>query len=178
MNFRTQRFELRSLIGKNLEPAYFEWLQDPEINRYLNIYGTKLSKESIRRYVDSHMEPDDHFFGIYDLDNKMIGTHSFRYSPLTRRCAVGGMIGDKSYWGKGVILETRATLLSYAFDDRDCFKVEAVCYKENLAAIYNFLRQGWTKEGVFRAHRTINGTSEDLIMFGLLKEEWDGRRQV
>ena len=86
------------------------------------------------------------------------------------------MIGNKEYWGKKVILETREELLRYTFEETNCIKVEAGCYSRNLSAVFNFVKQGWTKEGILRAHRTVSGISEDLILFGMLRREWNGIR--
>jgi RimJ/RimL family protein N-acetyltransferase len=175
MNITTERFELRSLRSNDLPSEYFLWIQDPEITRYLTIYGHRFDEQSAREYIDSHKQPNDAFFGIYSNEEKMIGTHSLRFSPVTLRGAIGGMIGDKGYWGTNVILETRAALLSYMFHDTNCRKIEAGCYKGNIPAIYNFARQNWVREGALEAHRTINGMSEDLILFGMLRENWRGQ---
>ena len=176
MQLTTERFTLRSLNSQELDPEYFEWLKDPEIIQFLTIRGKDFSLDDAKRYVDSHVAPHEFFFGIFENSDLMIGTHSFRYSRDTNRCALGGMIGNKEYWGKKVILETREELLRYTFEETNCIKVEAGCYSRNLSAVFNFVKQGWTKEGILRAHRTVSGISEDLILFGMLRREWNGIR--
>ena len=142
MRIKTERFELRTLRSPDLDESYFRWLADPEITRYLTIYRSTMTQNDVCKYVDSHVSPNSCFFGIYDKNNLLIGTHSFVSSVLTRRCAIGGMIGDRTYWGKGVILETRSAILDHAFTVLRCEKAEAGCYKGNVAAVYNFVRQG------------------------------------
>ena len=169
----TEKYQLRSLTSSDLNSDYYLWWKDPEVTRYLNIHLVNLSEQDIKHYVDSHDNHHSYFFGIFDQLGQFIGTHSFKLSATTNRAAIGGMIGRKEFWGKNVILETRSAILEYAFNNKNCIKVEAGCYKNNYSAVYNFLRQGWIKEGVLRAHRTIDGVSEDLILFGMLKDEWN-----
>ena len=115
-------------------------------------------------------------FGVYTKEGKQIGTHSFVWSKIDKVAQIGVMIGDKNYWGKGVILETRSRLLNYALE-LGCKKIEASCDSINIPAIYNFVKQGWTKEGVRRAHRIVDNQPVDLILFGMLAHEWNAKRK-
>ncbi len=176
MQLKTENFVIRPLTSPDLGPEYFRWLQDPEVTRHLFLSGKDIGEEEAKAHVDGYDRENNFFFGIINREGKLIGTHSLTSCPEQKRCAMGVMIGEKAYWGKQVVVEVRSAILDFAFYERDWEKAEAGCYKDNLPAIYNFQRLGWKLEGVRRAHRIQSNTREDLLLFGLLKEEWDARR--
>jgi [ribosomal protein S5]-alanine N-acetyltransferase len=177
VQLETENFVVRPLTSQDLGLEYFRWLQDPEVTRHLFLSGKNIGEEEARAHVDSYDGENDFFFGIINRDGKLIGTHSLTSCAEHKRCAMGVMIGEKTYWGKQVVVEVRSVILDFVFYELNCEKAEAGCYKANLPAIYNFQRLGWKLEGVRRAHRIQSDTREDLLLFGLLKEEWDARRQ-
>lgn len=176
MQIKTENFLIKSLKSNDLSDDYFLWLKDKDVTRHLFIAETDVSEKQARLYVDSHDGENDFFFGILDHSEKLIGTHSVKTCKAHRRSSMGVMIGDKSYWGKQVVLEVRSAILDFIFFKKECEKAEAGCYKSNLPAIYNFQRLGWHLEGVRREHRVKSDTREDLLLFGLLKKEWHSHR--
>ena len=172
MKLDTRRFTLRVLDKGSVPKEYYSWIQDPLITRYLEIYSRHYQEIDAEKYIESHDKRSSFFIGIYTKDGKFIGTHSLKGSSRTRKFSIGGLVGVREYWGHNVIMETRAALITFGFKRLEHQKVEAGCYVGNSSAIYNFARQGWKKEGVLRSHRTIEGVGEDLILFGLLKDEW------
>ena len=179
VEFQTKNYLIRHLSAQELLPEYFSWIRDPDVTQHLFLSKSMISEESARGHVDSCDGVNQFFFGLYDLSGgNLIGTHGLSIQPEDRRCSMGVMIGDKSYWGKNVVIEVRSAILDYAFDKRNCEKAEAGCFKSNLSSIYNFQRLGWKLEGVRRGHRLVKTEREDLLLFGLMKEEWSGRRKV
>ncbi len=169
----SKNFSLRPLQAPaDVNARYLGWLKDPDINRTLEVDGSSQTIETLTHYIHGHDNKSKFLFGIFSKSGVHIGTHSFRLQQENRLATVGVMIGDKSYWGKGVPLETRACLLDWAFDELECNKVEAGCFSNNLPAIYNFIKQHWTREGIQRSHRIVNGRAVDAILYGMLKEEW------
>lgn len=87
-------------------------------------------------------------------------------------------IGDKSWWGKGVVLETRSALLDFLFNVRECRRIAGSPSAHNYPAVFNYQRLGFTHEGTLRKHVLgVRGEeNDDLLMFGLLREEWQATR--
>ena len=151
VEFQTKNYLIRHLSAQELLPEYFSWLRDPDVTQHLFLSKSMISEESARGHVDSCDGVNQFFFGLYDLSGgNLIGTHGLSIQPEDRRCSMGVMIGDKSYWGKHVVIEVRSAILDYAFDKRNCEKAEAGCFKSNLSSIYNFQKLGWKLEGVRR----------------------------
>ena len=168
----TERFVLRTLKSRDLPTNYFEWLSDIETIEHLYFEKSNSNRSEIFKYVDSHDDQDRHFLGIYTKKGHVIGTHSLRIDRQASRFTIGVMIGDKNFWGQGVTLETRATLLDYGFQEQGCVKAEGGCSARNYSAIFNYMKQGWTQEGIRRAHITKDENRIDFVLFGLLRERW------
>jgi [ribosomal protein S5]-alanine N-acetyltransferase len=176
MKLETENYSLRPLLVEDASECYLSWLKDKEISRTLDADGDALTLESLAQYIESHDNKTSFLLGIFTKDGKHIGTHSFRHYPRHKLATVGVMIGDRDFWGKAVPLETRSRVLDWAFDVLDCNKVEAGCYSINLPSIYNFKRQHWRMEGVRKSHRVVDGKPVDMILFGMLREEWNVQR--
>lgn len=176
MELQAGPYRLRPLLPADASDRYVGWMHDPTVNRTLDVDGPSQTLETVQNYIAGHDNVRNFLFGIFTEDGVLIGTHSFRYNPQHKLASVGVMIGDRDYWGKEVPLATRSRILDFAFDDLGCNKVEAGSYSINLPAIYNFKRQHWKLEGVRKAHRIVEGKSVDVLLFGMLKEDWYARR--
>jgi [ribosomal protein S5]-alanine N-acetyltransferase len=176
MQLETKNYILKTLGTKGATNLYLSWLKDDEISRTLDVDGQSQTLDKIRSFIVSHDDKTSFLFGIFTKNGLHIGTHSFRYYPQHKLATVGVMIGDKSFWGKAVPLETRTGILNWAFDELGCNKVEAGCLSINLPAIYNFKRQNWKIEGIRKEHRIVNNQSVDTILFGMIKKDWYEQR--
>ena len=172
IELEAKNYILRAMSENDVTETYLSWMHDYEVTRTLDVDGDSQTIDTLKEYVRSHNSEGNYLFGIYTKEGKQIGTHSFVWSKIHKIAQIGVMVGDKSYWGKRVPLKTRSRLLDFAFASLGCKKVEASCDSINFPAIYNFVKQGWVKEGVRRAHRIIDNQSVDLILFGMLNDEW------
>lgn len=70
-----------------------------------------------------------------------------------------------------------AALLRFAFDDLGARRVWLDASGENLRAQRVYERAGFVLEGRLRAHwyRPILRRSVDLLLYGLMRDEWSGR---
>lgn len=65
--------------------------------------------------------------------------------------------------------------LSYAFEHLDARKLCGECFAFNTSSIKFHQRMGFNQEGFFKKHVYKNGVYEDIIAFGLLKDDYIGR---
>jgi len=83
------------------------------------------------------------------------------------------IIGDKSFWGKGVVLEVRGAIINSIFEHTDSIKVIGKVDARNFASIYNYRAQQFKVEGIRRQQlKAPDGSRRDQVLFGLLKHEW------
>ena len=74
-------------------------------------------------------------------------------------------------WGRRLL----ATALDAAFAN-NLGRIELAVFAANTGAITLYRRAGFREEGRKRLARRLDGVSDDIIVFGLLHEEWPGIR--
>ncbi len=169
----TGRFVLRCLTEDDVTDRYISWLNDPEVTRYLQARNSKHNHDSTLAYVKNHNNIDKFLFGIFDKSKDMhIGNFSLSVSLVHKTGIQGVMIGDKEYWGQGVILEARAGLLDICFGELGLFKVNGLPLASNLPAVFNYKRQAWVVEGIQSKQYLCDGKRVDGIHFSMFRDFW------
>jgi RimJ/RimL family protein N-acetyltransferase len=163
---RSHRLELKALDPAALGPDYAAWLNDPVINRYLEVRFEVQTPESIARFVRAmNASADNYLFGIFS-DQKHIG--NIKLGPIDRhhrRGEIGLLIGDRSSWGRGIGREAIGLVTDFAFETLNLHKVTAGCYAENEASHRAFLRAGWSDSGRYVEHALLDGRWCDMLRF-------------
>ena len=174
MQLETDRFLIRSLSEKDVSEQYLRWLQDEEVIRYLAARNRKNTRSEIIRYVNKHDDTSSFHLGIFHKQTKShIGNFSVYYDSVHKTAQINVMIGEKEWWGKGTVLEARTAVMDFIFDNLGAYKVWATPFARNFAAVHNYLRQGFKKEGVFKEHKKINSDDRgDIIQFAMFCSDW------
>ena len=178
LELRTERFVLRALTPDDVGQTYVDWLNDPEINRYLEVKVPQ-TIESVRAYVAGHDLQRGVLFGIFDADGRHIGNVSLIIEAKHELGIVGVMIGERDYWGQNVVQEARKAVIDYAFGELELFKLSGGCKSSNRPAVYNYQRQGWTLDGIRKAHNVDRtGKRVDIVYFGKFRSDWLAEREL
>jgi [ribosomal protein S5]-alanine N-acetyltransferase len=169
------RIFLRPLEREDLNARYLEWLNDPEVTRYLEtgvFPSTIQDLENFYSRVTS--SSSDVILAVIDRKtNKHIG--NVKLGPIDwvhRRSMFGIMIGDKGFWGKGVGEETTRLMMEYAFGRLNLHRVGLVVYEEHKAAVRCYQRVGFKIEGRLREQMFQDGQYKHHIWMGLLRSEF------
>lgn len=76
------------------------------------------------------------------------------------------------HWGHGYATEAAAAMRDWAFSHFGIVRLHAHCITDNTAS-YNVLEKlGMCREGLLRDHVYQKGRSWDVLLYGLLREEW------
>ena len=125
-----------------------------------------------------HGERDGSYFGI-ESDGKLIGICSlFHFDETARTCELGIIIGDKAYWGRGYGREAVSLLLQYAFQYHNQHKVWLRVNATNERAMRAYRACGFVEEGRLRSHVWSDGGHIDLILMGVLRDEWKSHQDM
>ncbi|RJP27599.1 MAG: N-acetyltransferase [Candidatus Omnitrophota bacterium] len=169
-----EKIFLREVDFTDVNEQYLRWMNDREINQYLESRFFPQSLEKLEAFVRSMKESKQHvFLAIIDnLANEHIG--NIKLGPIDwihRRAEIGFLIGNKSYWGKGYATEAIRLVVQYAFDTLNVHKVTAGCYSTNVGSVKAMEKVGFMQEGVLKEHCFCNGRYVDIIRFGIIKSE-------
>jgi len=177
IELQTERFQLRTLRAEDVTQRYVGWLNDPEVNMFLEVKVPQ-TLDTVRTYVAGHNLKDGFLFGIFDDGGRHIGNISLTVEERHDLGHVGITIGERDYWGKAVVQETRKAVIDYAFGELELFKLSGGCKSSNRPAIYNYQRQGWTLDGIRKAHNVDStGARVDIIFFCKFRSDWLADRE-
>jgi UDP-4-amino-4,6-dideoxy-N-acetyl-beta-L-altrosamine N-acetyltransferase len=174
--------ELRELLSED-EERLFEWRGEPEVARWMS--DADVSGREAHRAWFEQLRADP------DMTGWMIQSAGRPSGLLTltglaghhRRAAWNWFIGDREARGRGVGRAAQVLGLDRAFGELGLHKVWAEVMADNDAAMKVQIGAGFRREGYLRGHVLKDGEPRDVVMLGILDEEWavlapDARRNL
>ncbi len=179
IQIKTNRFILRSILPRDVNDTYISWWNDREIQKGFNFKPRGWGRKEALKHVSRFNNKDSFHLGIFDkASGALIGFYTMFIYIQPRRALTNVCVGDKAWWGKGVVLEVRGKMLDFLFFNLDLEKVEGTIHGRNLPSIYNYKAQGFRTEAIVRSHMVgAYGGRVDEYHFGMLKEEWLEKRK-
>lgn len=111
-----------------------------------------------------------------ETNNKFIGYVKFtRIRWFNRKAEISVMI-SKENQGKGYGYKAMEALIKFAFNKMNLHRLEAEVIEFNDISIKLMEKLGFTKEGVLREAKYSDGKYRDIYRYGLLKKEWEARK--
>lgn len=98
-----------------------------------------------------------------------VGMHDWSHD--TKRAQIGYWI-CKEHEGKGLVTRSLQGLINYLFGITGLNKIEIHYVPANRRSALVAERLGFRLEGVIRQSTMRNGVAEDIVVTGLLKNEW------
>jgi [ribosomal protein S5]-alanine N-acetyltransferase len=105
----------------------------------------------------------------------LIGAIGLEITKRHRRAEMGYWVGVP-YWGQGYCTEAAQAVVAYGFRELDLHKVVATHLVRNPASGRVMQKAGMQREGLMRQHQLNGERFEDLVIYGLLREEWETMR--
>ena len=181
VHLTTDRFVLRSLTASDISDRWGSWSDDKDIVTPLNIAQRRMTKDDLRRYVARFDNENNYLIGVFTKAMTLhIGFFVIDVNRLHASASFNLVIGDKSYWGKGVVNEARAALLDEFFDNRGIEKAYGTPLARNHPAVFNYKAQGWNLEGIHvgQCRAVTDGSRLDQYHFGMLRTTWRQRKEA
>jgi len=176
IKIETPRLYLRNLQEGDVSQAYVDWLNDPEVNRYLETRHTAQTLASCSEFVKRcNSEKSERLLGVFLRESQShIGNVKLGLiNEIHARGQISLFIGDKTLWGQGLAGEIVFAVTKYGFEEFGLERIEAGCYEENLSSLRLFLSVGYTVEGFFRNHAVSeSGRRMGCFWMGMLKHEF------
>ena len=163
-------FYLRKISLDDCNENYLSWMNDYEINKYLESRFTTHTIDSLKNFVTAMNNSENNFlFAIVDKESdkhigniKLGGIH-----PIHKYADIGLIIGDKNYWGHGIATNAIKLVTEFAFNDLNLRKVIAGVYENNIGSIRAFKKCGFKEAYIKKNTYYFEGKYIDAFVFEL-----------
>ncbi len=164
----TERLKLEPLSIKYCSSKYVNWLNDPEIYKYLD-NGGNYTYNSLFEYLTKYTEKPVFFWAIIiKEDNTHIG--NIKVDPINIKNQIGEygiLMGDKNKWGQGYAKEATKVVIDYCFKVLGLRKITLGVIKDNIAAVKLYQNLGFETEGIYRMHGLYDERFCDALRMAL-----------
>jgi len=168
---KTPRLILRSLDPDGVDERYVRWLNDPLVNRYLEVRLAHQDMASVRAFVRAANDSESSLLlGIYLDPPGGLGPHigNIKLGPIVwphGRGDIDLVLGEASEWGKGYATEAIGAVTAYAHEVLGLFKVTAGLYADNGGSARAFLKAGFVQEARLKSHWVCGDGRGDQLLF-------------
>ncbi|GAB4523095.1 MAG: GNAT family protein [Anaerolineae bacterium] len=156
------------------QEIFAAWTRDDAYLRMLDDDPVKTRTAADYNHFGGGSEADNYYFHLVTLaDETLIGfvvLFNIKWSNQSAEMAIG--IGAADYRGKGYGQDALRLILNYAFSELNLYRVGLSVMDYNTAAIKAYERAGFQKEGVRRGAVQRHHQRYDLVLYGILREEW------
>jgi ribosomal-protein-alanine N-acetyltransferase len=157
-------------------PALFVLGADEDVTRWFS-WGPYTAEAEPRAYIDSLAARREAGvlldFLIVHREHGAIGvTGLSELSARNRHATVGTWFG-REWWGTGVNAESKALIGALAFDRLGMERLTAWANARNGRSQAALERVGYRREGVLRSWHRHGETMHDVVVFRMLREEFE-----
>lgn len=172
----TERLTLRKFDYKDVLDV-FEYTSDPKVTKYLS-WNSHISKDEAFEFLN--IVTENYIKGIpspwaivLKSTKQVIGSIGIiHWDPFFNRVEIGFIL-KTSFWNMGYVSESIYGVLKYCFKSLQINRIEATCELGNKASSHLLEKVGMAYEGTLRQYGSNNGMPVDMMMFSILKSEWD-----
>lgn len=170
-----QQIYLREVRLTDVNQNYYNWLNDPEINQFLETRFIPRSLENIAQFVKQMDGNVNEVFLAICLKENHQHVGNIKLGPINwvhRHADVSLLIGDKKIWGRGIATEAIKLISEYAFEILNLHKLKAGCYVENQGSAKAFIKNAYRQEGILKEHFFSQGHYTDALLLGITQAEF------
>lgn len=189
----TDRLVLKNLKMHDCNEQYLNWLNDKEVNRFLEIRWYLQTIEGTKSFVDEINRSDhSYLFGIFyretekkesdsrkngggECGGDMVHIGNIKIGPINKLYSyadISYFIGNKDYWGVGLATEAIKAVLKFGFEIIGLNRIQAGVFGKNAGSIKALEKAGFMLEGNFRRQLCTKDFCDDGLHYGILKDEW------
>jgi len=170
----SERLHLRPLKQGDCNETYLQWLEDENINQYLETRWSKQTIDAIWQFVES-VNQSQHSF-LFAIEDKATKTHigNIKLGPINPNhgyADISYFIGDRDSWGKGFATEAIQTVTEFGFKELKLEMIQAGVYSSNVGSAKALLKSGYEEQGRLKnKFNTVHGGREDHIWYVINKK--------
>ncbi len=135
-------------------------------------YGDGMAEEWIVGHKSAYEDGKAITFAIVVRDNdSLVGAIGLRIDRGCNKAELGYWVG-KPFWNRGYATEAAIALLAFGFDELQLNRIHAAHLARNPSSGRVMEKSGMLLEGTARKDTMKWGKYEDLVSYGLLREDW------
>jgi ribosomal-protein-alanine N-acetyltransferase len=156
---------------------YLSWLNDRRLMRYSRQRLRSHTEESSRAYVESFTGSANFLWAVERVaDGLHIGSMTTYVDDHQRSADLGILIGHPAACGKGYGRQAWGLALAHVFSVLNLRKATAGAVAPNEAMLRICRKWDMRLEGTRRKQEMLDDGPADVLLFGLLREEWESRK--
>lgn len=131
------------------------------------------SQQFIQQSLTAQNKQEALALGIFYKQELIGGIGMHAWDHHLKKAQIGYWI-KKEFEGKGIVSSCLVRFVDFLFDKVGLNKIEVQFLTDNTRSAQVAERLGCTIEGVIRDGAILNGQFRDIVLSGLLKNEWQG----
>ena len=173
MNIYGKKVILRAMEERDCELAC-EMFNDPEIEKLVTGWAFPLSAFAQDQWFRNHTtDPNQQHYVIETMEGETIGTVSLLdIDWKNRKAGVGVKIATSQNRGNGYGTDALMAILRYAFDELNLHRIDSSWLSYNKRSEAMQRNCGFREEGIRREYLFKDGAYHDLVIAGILEQEY------
>jgi RimJ/RimL family protein N-acetyltransferase len=171
-----EQVRLNALTSDDL-PTIARWYEDADFMRLYDALPARPKSEAeLAQWLEGLQKDKNTFtFAVRTQDSDaLVGT--VELDGILWAHGVSGFgiaIRDRAHWGKGYGTEAAQLALAFAFNELNLHRITATVFGYNARSIALMEKLGFQREGAFREFLQRDGERYDMLLYGLLRREWE-----
>ena len=171
----TERLILRPFTLDDAAAAYYTWLKDEDVCRYMRWTAHKSLAESrqlIEDWVAMYSKPDFYIWVIELKETgKLVGSISIAVVNEHDDCMDTGYCLGKEYWGRGITTEALCAVIKFGIKEVGANRIEAYHSVNNPNSGKVMKKAGMSYEGTARQKYKANAGLQDSCVYAVLAQD-------
>ena len=169
-------FELRLAVQSYAEPAFALIGRNREyLRRWLPWVDNTWSVEDVAQWIVRGLEQlarNEGWHAALWYRDQLAGFVGFKpVNWMDLRVEIGYWLGEE-FQGNGLMTDAVRAATGYAFREWCLNRVEIRCAVENHRSVAIPRRLGFVQEGLLRQAFRVRDEFQELLLFGMLREDW------
>lgn len=174
----TPRLLLRPMRLDDAEDM-FAYASDPQVVRFTSWTVHQSIDDTLaflRHAVDAYQADRAAGWAVeHKADRRMIGTCGFIWWNQADAKAELGYALARDYWGQGYATEAASASVDFGFQSMRLHRIQAGCVAANTGSARVLEKIGMKPEGILREAVLDDDGFADLLLYAILREEWESR---
>jgi RimJ/RimL family protein N-acetyltransferase len=163
-----------ALFAAAADPAPFRWVSEP-----LGADRARFDAWLDEALAAAAAGAEGPYATVDRATGEVAGSTRFMtWRPADRGVEIGNTWLRPASWRTGLNLEAKLLMLTHAFDELGCMRVELKTHASNERSRGAMTAMGATFEGIHRKHRLVPGVGvRDSAWFSIVDDEWPAVRE-